>query len=122
MPQGRAQHIGLVLSGGGARAAYQVGVLRAIADILPADNPNPFDIICGTSAGALNAALFPLIDGLERCEHGDGEGDMHLWSPELEVAYGALIRGDDLVEAWRLFAQLPEEERERVIAASHWPM
>lgn len=56
MPQGRAQHIGLVLSGGGARAAYQVGVLRAIADLLPADYPNPFDIICGTSAGALNAA------------------------------------------------------------------
>lgn len=49
-------HTGLVLSGGGARAAYQVGVLRAIAEILPAHEPNPFDIICGTSAGALNAA------------------------------------------------------------------
>jgi NTE family protein len=45
----------LILSGGGARAAYQVGVLQALADILPADNPNPFPIICGTSAGAINA-------------------------------------------------------------------
>ncbi|MFT6916692.1 MAG: NTE family protein [Motiliproteus sp.] len=45
----------LILSGGGARAAYQVGVLKAIADILPADHPNPFPIICGTSAGAINA-------------------------------------------------------------------
>ncbi|MEH6471450.1 MAG: patatin-like phospholipase family protein [Halopseudomonas sp.] len=45
----------LILSGGGARAAYQIGVLKAIADILPADHPNPFPIICGTSAGALNA-------------------------------------------------------------------
>jgi NTE family protein len=50
---------GLILSGGGARAAYQVGVLQAISQILweagwrPARNP--FDIICGTSAGAINA-------------------------------------------------------------------
>lgn len=51
----RARKTGLILSGGGARAAYQVGVLMAIADILPKDAKNPFDIICGTSAGAINA-------------------------------------------------------------------
>ena len=45
----------LVLSGGGARAAYQVGVLQALADIIPDDIENPFPIICGTSAGAINA-------------------------------------------------------------------
>lgn len=45
----------LILSGGGARAAYQVGVLQALADILPADTKHPFPIICGTSAGAINA-------------------------------------------------------------------
>jgi len=45
----------LILSGGGARAAYQVGVLRAISDILPHSTHNPFPIICGTSAGAINA-------------------------------------------------------------------
>ena len=47
--------IGLILSGGGARAAYQVGVLRAIANILPRGITNPFHVISGTSAGALNA-------------------------------------------------------------------
>ena len=48
--------IGLILSGGGARAAYQVGVLTAISELLPKENNNiPFDIICGTSAGAFNA-------------------------------------------------------------------
>lgn len=51
---------GLLLSGGGARAAYQVGVLEAIADIRKAagaqGQPNPFPIITGTSAGAVNAA------------------------------------------------------------------
>ncbi len=46
----------LILSGGGARAAYQVGVLRAIAKLIPAKAPNPFPIICGTSAGGINAA------------------------------------------------------------------
>lgn len=46
--------VGLILSGGGARAAYQVGVLRAIANILPRDTRNPFHVIAGTSAGALN--------------------------------------------------------------------
>ncbi len=51
---------GLLLTGGGARAAYQVGVLEAIADLRNAcgasDEPNPFPIITGTSAGAINAA------------------------------------------------------------------
>jgi len=48
--------IGLLLTGGGARAAYQVGVLRAIAELLPDNTNNPFPVICGTSAGAINAA------------------------------------------------------------------
>ncbi|MFG6467000.1 patatin-like phospholipase family protein [Roseateles sp. BYS87W] len=53
---------GLVLSGGGARAAYQVGVLRAIARIRrellqeAPDTGNPFAVISGTSAGAINGA------------------------------------------------------------------
>ena len=51
---------GLLLSGGAARAAYQVGVLEAIADIRKAcgalEQANPFPIIAGTSAGAINAA------------------------------------------------------------------
>ncbi len=44
----------LILSGGGARAAYQVGVLKALAEILPERLHTPFPIICGTSAGAIN--------------------------------------------------------------------
>lgn len=48
---------GLILSGGGARAAYQVGVLRAVSDIIDIPRLNPFPVICGTSAGAINASL-----------------------------------------------------------------
>lgn len=44
----------LILSGGGARAAYQVGVLKGLAHLIPTMAASPFQIICGTSAGAIN--------------------------------------------------------------------
>ncbi len=44
----------LVLGGGGARAAYQIGVLKAIVQFYPRNHGIPFKIICGTSAGAIN--------------------------------------------------------------------
>src|SRR5215216_5386953 len=47
---------GLILSGGGARAAYQAGALRGLARVLGRDAAPPFPVICGTSAGAINAA------------------------------------------------------------------
>ena len=69
-----ADRIGLLLSGGGARAAYQVGVLRAIAELLPKNASNPFHIISGTSAGALNATSLAchahrLRTGVKLLEH-----------------------------------------------------
>jgi NTE family protein len=57
---GEQRKTGLILTGGGARAAYQVGVLRAVSSMLKdagwKPGRNPYDIICGTSAGAINAA------------------------------------------------------------------
>jgi len=48
---------GLVLSGGGARGAYQVGVLKGLCSILKEKKVNnPFQILSGTSAGAINTA------------------------------------------------------------------
>ncbi|HEY5642924.1 MAG TPA: patatin-like phospholipase family protein [Woeseiaceae bacterium] len=47
----------LVLPGGGARGAFQVGVLKALADLLPRRVQNPFRIISGTSAGAINSIV-----------------------------------------------------------------
>lgn len=62
----RTSPAGLILMGGGARAAYQVGVLKGIAEILRdarrgldpsiSQGQNPFPIMVGTSAGAINAA------------------------------------------------------------------
>ena len=50
-----SQRLALILSGGGSRAAYQVGVLAGLRQLTGADAPNPFPIITGTSAGAINA-------------------------------------------------------------------
>jgi NTE family protein len=79
LPRGRAPigpTVGLVLPGGGARAAYQVGVLKAIADMLP-HAPNPFPIIVGTSAGAVSAAVL----GTEACRWQRAiAGLEHVWA------------------------------------------
>jgi len=61
---------GLVLMGGGARTAYQAGVLQALAALIKPPNDKadafPFQVLVGTSAGALNATYLAsrAIDGL----------------------------------------------------------
>jgi NTE family protein len=70
---------GLILTGGGARAAYQVGVLQAVAQIRrdAGVSGNPFDVIAGTSAGAINAAS--LACGADRFD-ASVDGLFDLWS------------------------------------------
>lgn len=85
---------GLVLTGGGARAAYQVGVMRTIADILVqagwAPQRNPFDVICGTSAGAINAtALACRADNF-------GEGVQTLLDVWQRIDVSQVYRADSL--------------------------
>lgn len=49
--------IGLVITGGGARGSYQAGVLKRIGEIKRVqERGNPFPIIGGASAGAVNGA------------------------------------------------------------------
>jgi len=70
---------GLILTGGGARAAYQVGVLDAVASIRRhSDAPpgNPFPVIAGTSAGAINStALACGADDFDQAV----SGLVHIW-------------------------------------------
>lgn len=75
-----AENFGLVLSGGGAKGAYQVGVWKALEDYGIADN---ITVISGTSVGALNAALFA-------CSEGD-EAET-LWREE--VGYSSFLMPD----------------------------
>jgi NTE family protein len=61
-PQTRVKsRAGLVLTGGGARAAYQVGVVKALRDILGNPEKNPFPILCGTSAGAITTTTLAVF-------------------------------------------------------------
>lgn len=85
---------GLILTGGGARAAYQVGVLNALSLILleagwPA-HQNPFQIICGTSAGAINATALA-------CRADDfGEGVRELMSVWSNFKAEQVYRADSI--------------------------
>jgi NTE family protein len=85
---------GLILTGGGARAAYQVGVLQAISAILWeagwAPARNPFQIICGTSAGAINATALA-------CRADDfGEGVQKLLDVWENIRVEQVYRADSL--------------------------
>ena len=69
----------LVLQGGGALAAYQVGALRVLIENLGkkeiADKDGPlFDIVAGTSMGAMNAAVLVgnVINRNKTWEEGSG--------------------------------------------------
>ena len=74
-----------------------------------------------TPAWALSDGILRLIDGLVAAGYGDPNGPSEWWTEELGLALGAINHGDELVAAWRAFAELPEEEIERIIAAANGP-
>lgn len=70
--------VGLVLSGGGARGAYQAGVLGGIAEIIGQDfGAQPFPIITGISAGSINAGFLASASGSFQDQ---ANLLLHLWS------------------------------------------
>src|SRR5262245_45331880 len=70
---GRATTPGVVLSGGGMRGAYEVGVIAGVLDVLGkrAEDEPLFRVMAGTSVGAINAAY--LAANAERGDHGIAE-------------------------------------------------
>jgi NTE family protein len=90
----------LVLSGGGARAAYQVGVLLALKELLPPQS-SPFSIISGTSAGAINAvSLASNSDDFQ----GSVDKLSHLWQ-ELTIDHVFRTGTCDLLSGMYRFAR-----------------
>lgn len=79
----------LMLPGGGARGAYQVGVIKALMDYLPGPE-SPFPIIAGTSAGAINAAVM--------ASHAD---DFREGAESLELFWATLRSGQIFKSGWR---------------------
>ena len=100
----------LVLPGGGARGAFQVGVLKAIAELVPRGTINPFGIISGTSAGAINSAVIAAkarrfrvavaelerVWGGFRCHHVYRTDNLTMLKSSLRW-FGALVTGGTLV-------------------------
>jgi NTE family protein len=78
LPAPPGRRTGIVLSGGGARGAYQVGVVAGILDVLAPCGLGhaPFNILCGTSVGAINAGYLA----------------SHAQAPDLAI--------DGLINAW----------------------
>lgn len=76
--------LGLVLTAGGARGAYQAGVLKRIGELRALrKKASPFQIVTGASAGAINGAMIAALSGSFR-EATDKLAQ--LWS-ELTVRY-----------------------------------
>ncbi len=100
----------LVLPGGGARGAFQVGVLKAVAELVPKGTVNPFGIISGTSAGAINCAVLAAksrrfrvavaelerVWGQFRCHHVYRTGNLSMLKSSLQWL-GAMVTGGTLV-------------------------
>lgn len=91
----------LVLSGGGARGAYEAGVVRYILDAIPdaVGGPIEFDIISGTSVGAINSAW--LAATLDRRKFS-GRRAWYLWRT---LEFSEVVR-PSYAELWRLGRQL----------------
>ena len=85
-------NLGLVLTGGGARAAYQVGVIQAIADFSPVKE-SPFNIITGVSTGAINGSYL--------MSHADEfkKGAQGLWDLWLNLHSDKVYRADSMTMA-----------------------
>lgn len=79
------ENIGLVLSGGGAKGAYEVGVWAALEEY---GLTGQISIISGTSVGALNAALFACNDAQKARE---------LWQTEVGYSSFLMPDGDNIV-------------------------
>jgi NTE family protein len=92
--------IGLVLAGGGARGAYEAGVLRALLPALAERGARP-SIVVGTSVGALNAAY--LATNADRDAAALAENARKEW---LSISYSDVLEPflslRELATAWRL--------------------
>lgn len=89
----------LLLTGGGANAAYQVGVLKAIAQFMPRNHGIPFPIISGTSAGAINATTIACYAscfhlGIRKLEYiWKNLHTHHIYHSHTRKVFGHILKG-----------------------------
>jgi NTE family protein len=94
--------VGLVLAGGGARGAYEIGALSALLPAL-AEDERP-QIVIGTSVGAINTAYLAAHAGESASQIA--EGGVELWR---QISYGSVLRPlVSLAEGARLWSYVRE--------------
>lgn len=90
---GTAQSVGLVMSGGGAKGLYHIGVLRALEQ-----NQIPIDYIAGTSMGSIIGGLYASGYSIDQMESVALSGDMSRWvSGRIDGKYTFFYTKEDLV-------------------------
>src|SRR5262249_54450330 len=103
---------GIVLSGGGARGAYEAGVVQGMMEVLQPSAP-PFDVLCGTSVGALHAAY--LAANAHRPDMG-AAGLVEQWC-ELDVQRHLKLDMRGLL-GWKRHFSAGEEKMPRLVGRS----
>jgi predicted acylesterase/phospholipase RssA len=93
---GRIMRTAVVLSGGGAKSAYEAGVLKALED-----NKVHVDLVIGTSAGALNAVFYS-VGETDRLYNGQGTGLWQRLSKKSILREGLLSTFYSRVVSWKL--------------------
>jgi NTE family protein len=104
-----AESIGLVLAGGGARGAYEVGVLRALLPWLEGEHGQRPDLFVGTSVGALNAAFLAANADKSAAELAD-EGRERWLDIDYRRVLEPFLSPGELVTATRLALSLVVRE------------
>lgn len=131
-----APRIGLVCSGGGARGAYEAGVIRYLREELPASvKPSVrFDVLAGTSIGAMTCCFLgssmhmPADQGRAVCALWEGLSLEKVFKVEGESAWSVgrkiwnAARANERPEGWRLYDLFHPEPLEQLVrTAINWP-
>ena len=109
-PRGDRPRLALVLSGGGARGAYEAGILRYLREDLAGDlgGQVQFDILCGTSVGGIHACFvagtcdIPARQGRMRPVAGIDDGDHHFGTSDRNIPRGKSADGGGTITEVRL--------------------
>ena len=82
-----AQRVGLVLSGGGAKGLYHIGVIRALEE-----NGIPIDYVSGTSMGAIIGGLYAIGYSPEEMAEIFTSAQVKNSMPSISIIFGCIVR------------------------------
>ncbi|HBL77973.1 MAG: hypothetical protein A2W90_01295 [Bacteroidetes bacterium GWF2_42_66] len=107
----KAQKVGLVLSGGGAKGLAHIGVIKALEE-----NNIPIDYVAGTSMGAIVAGLYAAGFSVEEMEKLFKSEQFKFWTTgEIQEEYRYFFRKLEETPAWLSMEMKKEDDKLRVL-------